>query len=99
MIIKGLNEAEGVARRIIPVPIEKCHEDAKIPVYVHKGDAGMDIYAVEDITLAPGETKIIPTGLKVAIPRGYEIQVRPKSGRALKTKMRVANTPGTIKVI
>jgi dUTP pyrophosphatase len=56
----------------------------------------MDIYALEDITIAPGETKLIPTGLKVAIPAGYELQVRPKSGRCLKTKLRVANTPGTI---
>lgn len=96
MIIKGLNEAEGVTRRIIPIPIEKCHKDAKIPVYVHKGDAGMDIYAVENITLAPGETKIIPTGLKVALPLGYELQVRPRSGLSVKTPLRIANAPGTI---
>ena len=50
----------------------------------------------EPVTINPGETKLIPTGIKVAIPRGYELQVRPKSGRALKTKLRVANTPGTI---
>lgn len=96
MIIKGLNEAEGIARRVIPIPIEKCHEDAKVPVYVHKGDAGMDIYAVEDITLVPGETKIIPTGLKIALPLGYELQVRPRSGLSVKTPLRVANAPGTI---
>ena len=96
MIIKGLNEAEGIARRIIPIPIEKGHRDAKIPVYVHKGDAAMDIYAVEDITLAPGETKIIPTGLKVALPLGYELQVRPRSGLSVKTPLRIANAPGTI---
>ena len=56
----------------------------------------MDIVALEDITIAPGETKLVPTGLKVAIPAGYELQIRPKSGRCLKTKLRVANTPGTI---
>ena len=56
----------------------------------------MDVYAQEDITIAPGETKLIPLGIKVAIPLGYELQVRPKSGRCLKTKLRVANTPGTI---
>ena len=58
----------------------------------------MDIFALEDIEIKPGETKLIPIGIKVAIPIGYELQVRPKSGRALKTKLRVANTPGTIKV-
>ena len=50
----------------------------------------------EDINISPGETILIKTGLKVAIPVGYELQVRPKSGISLKTKLRVANTPGTI---
>jgi dUTP pyrophosphatase len=91
-----LAEAEGVAKRLILIPIEYCHEDAKAPTYAHLTDSGMDIYALEDITIAPGETKLVPTGIKVAIPAGYELQVRPKSGRCLKTKLRVANTPGTI---
>ena len=56
----------------------------------------MNLYALEDITVGPGETKLVATGIKVALPPGYELQVRPKSGRALKTKLRVANTPGTI---
>lgn len=89
-------EAEGIAKRIIQIPIELCHPNAKIPTYANLGDAGLDIYALEDITIAPGETKLIPTGIKIAIPHGYEVQVRPKSGRALRTKLRVANTPGTI---
>lgn len=96
IIYNAMAEVEGIAKKIIQVPIEKCHEDAKIPVYANITDAGADLYAVEDIIINPGETVLIPTGLKVAIPRGYEIQVRPKSGRALKTKMRVANSPGTI---
>lgn len=91
-----ISETEGVAKKIIQIPIETCHPDAKIPTYANIGDAGLDIYAVDDFVINPGETKLIPTGLKVAIPYGYELQVRPKSGRALKTKMRVANTPGTI---
>lgn len=89
-------ETEGIAKKIIQIPIETCHPDAKIPTYANIGDAGLDLYAIDDFTINPGETKLIPTGLKVAIPYGYELQVRPKSGRALKTKMRVANTPGTI---
>ena len=92
----ALAEAEGVAKKTILVPMEYCRTGAKIPTYAHLTDSGMDIYAVEEITINPGETKLVPTGLKVAIPAGYELQVRPKSGRCLKTKLRVANTPGTI---
>ena len=92
----ALAEAEGVAKKNILIPIEYCHSDAKMPAYAHLTDSGMDVFAIEDITIAPGETKLIPIGIKVAIPAGYELQVRPKSGRCLKTKLRVANTPGTI---
>lgn len=92
----ALAEAEGVAKKNILIPIEYCHSDAKMPAYAHLTDSGMDVFALEDITIAPGETKLIPIGIKVAIPAGYELQVRPKSGRCLKTKLRVANTPGTI---
>lgn len=92
----ALAEAEGVAKKNILIPIEFCNTNAKIPTYAHLTDSGMDVYALEDITIAPGETKLVPTGLKVAIPSGYELQVRPKSGRCLKTKLRIANTPGTI---
>lgn len=92
----ALAEADGITKKTILIPLEYCKEGAKMPTYAHLTDSGMDIYALEDITIAPGETKLIPTGLKVAIPSGYELQVRPKSGRCLKTKLRVANTPGTI---
>lgn len=87
---------EGCNSDVIPLSIEFCNPEAKKPTYANKGDAGMDVYALEDYTIKPGETKLIPTGIKVAIPEGYELQVRPKSGRALKTKLRVANTPGTV---
>ena len=94
--INAINETEGISKRFIRIPYEKCHEDAKEPAYAHLSDSGMDVYALEDITLAPGEQKIIPIGIKVALPAGYELQVRPKSGVSAKTKLRVANTPGTI---
>lgn len=95
-LINAVQETEGIAKRIIEVPIELCHPDAKIPQYANIDDSGLDIYALDDYTIAPGETKLIPTGFKIALPPGYELQVRPKSGRALKTKLRIANTPGTI---
>lgn len=94
--VNAVNDTEGIAKRIIEIPIELCRPDAKIPQYAHIDDSGLDIYALDDYTIAPGETKLIPTGIKVALPPGYELQVRPKSGRALKTKLRIANTPGTI---
>lgn len=80
----------------ITIPIQFLNKSVQMPTYAHDTDSGMDIYALEDITIKPGETKLIPTGIKVAIPDGYELQVRPKSGRCLKTKLRIANTPGTI---
>ena len=98
-LIGGINtaisETEGVSKRYIQVPFVKCHPNAKMPEYAHAGDSGMDVYALDDYVIHPGETKLIPTGIKMAVPNGYEIQVRAKSGRALKTKMRIANAVGT----
>lgn len=96
IIFNEFVESEGISKRVINIPIQLIHKEAKIPTYANITDAGLDIYALEDITIGPGETKLIKTGLKVAIPKGYELQVRPKSGRSLKTKLRIANTPGTI---
>lgn len=95
-MVNAINETEGIAKRIIQVPVEICRKGAKLPQYANASDSGMDLFALEDYTIAPGETKLIPTGIKLALPPGYEIQVRPKSGRSLKTKLRVANTPGTV---
>lgn len=80
----------------VEVSIELCREGAILPGYARTGDSGMDIYAAEDVFIEPGQTVIIPTGLKLAIPEGYEIQVRPRSGISLKTPLRIANSPGTI---
>jgi dUTP pyrophosphatase len=81
---------------IVNVNIELCREGAVLPQYKNDGDAGMDVYALEDIVLNQGETKIISTGLKFAIPKGYEIQVRPRSGISFNTPLRISNSPGTI---
>lgn len=80
----------------ISIPIEICREGAQVPTYASTGDAGLDIYSLEDYTIAPGETKIIPTGIKVAIPKGFAILIQPRSGQSVKTKLRIANTPGLI---
>ena len=96
MVAESINSTEGIAKRMIPVAIEFCHPDAQRPGYAKAGDAGMDVYAVEDITINPGETVIVPTGIKCAIPLGYEFEVRPRSGLSVKTPLRIANAPGTI---
>jgi dUTP pyrophosphatase len=80
----------------VVVFVEKLSDDVVLPVYAKKGDAGMDVRATKDIVILPNETVIVPTGLKVAIPEGYEIQIRPRSGLSFKTPLRVANAPGTI---
>lgn len=80
----------------IPISVTICRENVKLPFYANAGDAGMDIVAAEEVIIAPGQTKLIPTGIKVAIPRGYEIQVRPRSGLSLNTPLRIPNSPGTI---
>ena len=67
-----------------------------MPSYAHEGDAGMDLYSAVNIIIKPGERKLVSTGIKVAIPTGYEAQIRPKSGMALRHGISIVNTPGTI---
>jgi dUTP pyrophosphatase len=67
-----------------------------LPVYASAGAAGMDVCAAEAVTLKPGKRAAVPTGFAFAIPHGYEIQVRPRSGLALKHGITCLNTPGTI---
>lgn len=71
-------------------------EGLSLPAYATPGAAGMDVLSAEEVTLAPGARHAVATGLSVAIPHGYEIQVRPRSGLALKHGITVPNTPGTI---
>ena len=70
--------------------------DVPTPQYKHEGDAGFDLHAAESCVLEPGQRKIVPSGLRMAIPHGYEAQVRPRSGLAAKHGISVVNTPGTI---
>ncbi len=80
----------------ITVKFQKLHPEAQVPSYAHLGDAGADVYSVAEIQLAPMHRAAIPTGLAVEIPFGYELQVRPKSGLAIKHGITVLNSPGTI---
>ena len=82
----------------VPVLVKRLpgSEDLPLPAYATSGAAGMDVVAAEDVDLAPGARHAVATGLAVAIPAGFEIQVRPRSGLALKHGVTVPNTPGTI---
>lgn len=82
----------------IPVQVKRLPHGAGLPLpaYATAGAAGMDVVSAEDVTIAPGARHAVTTGLALAIPQGYEIQVRPRSGLALKHGITVPNTPGTI---
>jgi dUTP pyrophosphatase len=84
----------------MPVPLElrlrKLHPDAILPQYQHPGDAGVDLHALEALAIAPHSTALIKTGLAAEIPPGTELQIRPRSGLALKHSITVLNSPGTI---
>jgi dUTP pyrophosphatase len=74
----------------VELKVQKIHEDAKLPLYQHKGDAGLDLFSSIDFTLGAGEAKPVPTGIKVAVPDGYVGLVWDKSGISLKGVHRLA---------
>jgi dUTP pyrophosphatase len=80
------------------VKIKRLRSDAFIPEYAHGSaeDAGMDLRAIEDVVLEPGVAAGVATGLAIELPPGYEAQVRPRSGLALKHNITLPNSPGTI---
>jgi dUTP pyrophosphatase len=90
--------SRSVDRSPVPVPVKRLphFEGLELPAYATEGAAGMDVLAAEDVVLAPGARHAVATGLAMAIPHGFEIQVRPRSGLALKHGVTVPNTPGTI---
>lgn len=81
--------------RTVNIPVV-LGEGATLPEYGSEGAAGMDLRTTVDLELAPGERMLAPTGLKAAIPAGFEGQVRPRSGLALRHGISMVNTPGTI---
>ena len=76
--------------------IIKLNESAIIPRYAHSGDAGLDLFAIEEQLIPPTETQLVKTGIAIALPLGTEAQIRPRSGLALKYSVTVLNSPGTI---
>jgi dUTP pyrophosphatase len=82
----------------ITIPLHRLPHgaDLPLPTYATDGAAGMDVVSAEDLTLAPGARYAVATGFAMAIPEGYEVQVRPRSGLAFKHGITCLNTPGTI---
>jgi dUTP pyrophosphatase len=80
------------------IGIKRLHPDAILPRYAHgpDEDAGMDLHALYDMTLQPGVPDAVPTGLSLEVPAGYEAQIRPRSGMALKHAITIPNAPATI---
>lgn len=78
------------------VRVKKTNKDAIIPEYKTRGAACFDLHVVEEKEIQPGDTTLVGTGLSFAIPDGYEMQVRPRSGVSLKTDIHLKNSPGTI---
>lgn len=76
--------------------IKRLSPTAILPSYAHPGDAGLDLFADVTVSLEPGETRLVGTGLSIELPQGTEGQVRPRSGLALKHGVTVLNSPGTI---
>jgi dUTP pyrophosphatase len=76
--------------------IKKIHDKAIIPSYAHEGDAGLDLYAMNEVILKPGERGLVHTGIQIELPKNTEAQIRPRSGLALKNGITTLNSPGTI---
>lgn len=80
----------------LTISVQRLRPDARFPQYMTDGAAGMDVFAVDGVTIAPGARLAVATGVALGIPTGHEGQVRPRSGLALKHGVTVANAPGTI---
>lgn len=76
--------------------IKKIDENAILPNYAHEGDAGLDLYAVKELVLKPGDRGLVHTGIQIELPKNTEAQIRPRSGLALKNGITTLNSPGTI---
>ncbi|WP_230487201.1 dUTP diphosphatase [Nocardioides anomalus] len=80
----------------LPVPVVRLDPDLPLPSYAHPGDAGADLVTAVDVTLAPGERALVPTGIALAVPDGYVALVHPRSGLAARHGLSIVNTPGTV---
>ena len=99
MLGMSLDEMEEEINRISrtkTIKVELTSEDSVFPKYAYPSDSGFDLHASEEVIIGPFGRALVPTGLKLSFEEGYEIQVRPKSGLAIKQGLTVLNTPGTV---
>jgi dUTP pyrophosphatase len=96
MSVDDMNEGHVTFMKTKTLGVELVHEDAKVPSYAYPSDSGFDLRSTIEINIPPFGRALIPTGIKLSIPKEYEIQVRPKSGLALNQGLTVLNTPGTV---
>jgi dUTP pyrophosphatase len=94
--LEEMEEEMYTASKTKTINIEIVHGDAVFPRYAYPSDSGFDLHSTEDLEIGPFGRILVPTGLKVSFEEGYEIQVRPKSGLAIKQGLTVLNTPGTV---
>ena len=94
-IMDVMVDSYGATGSIVTVPVELA-ENAQLPKYANIGDACVDLYSMEDYTINPGQTVLVKTGLKVAVPKGYALLIHPRNGQSLKTKLRVCNAVGVV---
>ena len=80
----------------VPISILRLDPELPVPAYAHPGDAGADLHAREDVTLEPGERRLVATGIALALPEGYVALVHPRSGLAHRSGLSIVNAPGTI---
>jgi dUTP pyrophosphatase len=80
----------------LDISVVRLDPDLPLPSYAHPGDAGADLHTTIDLTLAPGERALVPTGLSIALPDGYVALVHPRSGLAARHGLSIVNTPGTV---
>jgi dUTP pyrophosphatase len=80
----------------LEIQVQRLDADLPLPAYAHPGDAGADLLTTVDVTLAPGERALVPTGIAIALPDGYVALVHPRSGLAARHGLSIVNSPGTV---
>ncbi|MCW2772286.1 MAG: deoxyuridine 5-triphosphate nucleotidohydrolase [Nocardioides sp.] len=80
----------------LEIQVQRLDPDLPLPAYAHPGDAGADLLTTVDVTLAPGERAMVPTGIAIALPEGYVALVHPRSGLAARHGLSIVNSPGTV---
>ncbi|KRC58893.1 MULTISPECIES: dUTP diphosphatase [unclassified Nocardioides] len=80
----------------LEIAVQQLDPDLPLPAYAHPGDAGADLVSTVDLTLAPGERALVPTGVAIALPEGYVALIHPRSGLAARHGLSIVNTPGTV---